>query len=398
MDRDIRIYFLFIGVPAILLTAAGLLMLVFGVSGLSEEIKSPGYEQQRERYERNVKGRMSSRVRSFRQDGKADFVWAAHDVPWLTNVSARVKYGCLDSPDGTAIGWARLEDGRVIGCRMPPFRYVNRQKVYFIGIGAVMVVLLFLTLSAGGWLLARATKRARGDLEIRNTFLDLISHELNTPLGSIVPLSSALAADSIRSDGRRREAIATISREAARMARMIDELLTVVRLRNGKIRYARERFCLSRVVEQAADLVRLRYPDCAIRTVCEEPVFAFADRDKTEQVAINLLENACRYAGEETIEVACRPAEAGHVWMTVADRGEALTNEQRRHLFERFYQVRTSDAEEGQGLGLGLNIVAGFVKGMGGSIKVVARPGGGSVFTVGLPRGENPEKEEAGHG
>ena len=313
MDRDIRIYFLFIGLPAILLTAAGLVMLVFGVSGLSEEIKSPGYEQQRERYERNVKSRMYNRVRSYRQDGKADFVWAAGDVPWGTNVSARVKYDCFAAPDGTTIGWARLEDGRVIGCRMPPFRYEDRRKAYFIGIGTVMVVLLFFTLFAGGWLLARAAKRAREDLEMRNSFLDLISHELNTPLGSILPLSSALAAGGIKNESRRREAIVTISRESARMARMIDELLTVVRLRNGKIRFACERFSLSEVVEEAADLVRLRYPDCAISATVDQPIFASADRDKTEQVVINLIENACRYAGDETIEVVCRSIETGRV-------------------------------------------------------------------------------------
>ena len=398
MDRDLRIYFLFVGLPAVLLTAAGLLTLVFGVSGLTEEIKSPGYEKQRERYERNVKKRMSNRVKAYAKDGKADFVWAAHEVPWGTNVSNRVKYGCFAAPDGTTIGWARLEDGRTIGCRMPPFSYVDRRKVYFIGIGTVMVVLLFLTLFAGGWLLARAAKRAREDLETRNSFLDLISHELNTPLGSIVPLSSALAADGIRNEGRRREAIATISREAARMARMINELLTVVRLRNGKVRYARERFSLTEVAEEAADLVRLRYPDCAICAVCDQPVVAFADRDKTMQVAINLIENACRYAGGETIEVTCRPAEAGRVQMTVLDRGAGLTEEQRRCLFDRFYQVRSADSEDGQGLGLGLNIVAGFVKGMGGTVKVEARPGGGSVFSVEFPAGEMPEKGDTDHG
>ena len=398
MDRDLRIYFLFVGLPAVLLTAAGLLTLVFGVSGLTEEIKSPGYEKQRERYEKNVKGRMPSRLKAYRQDGKADFVWAAHEVPWGTNVPDRVKYGCFAAPDGTTIGWARIEDGRVIGCRMPPFRYVDRRKAYFIGIGAVMVVLLFLTLFAGGWLLVRAAKRAREDLEMRNSFLDLISHELNTPLGSIVPLSSALAADGVKNEGRRREAIATISREAARMARMIDELLTVVRLRNGKIRYEQKRFNLSEVAEEAAELMRLRYPDCAIGVMCDQPVFAFADRDRMAQVAINLIENACRYAGEETIEVECRSVKAGRVQMTVADRGKGLSEEQRRCLFDRFYQVHPADTEDGPGLGLGLNIVAGFVKGMGGTVTVAARSGGGSVFTVEIPGGERSEKGGSDHG
>ena len=398
MDRDLRTFFLFIGLPAVLLTAAGLLTLVFGVSGLTAEMQSPGYEKQFERYEKSVKARMHGRVRSFARDGKADFIWRAGKVPWCTNISARIKYGCHVTTNQTTIGWARLEDGRIIGFRMPPFKYVDRRRLYLIATGAVMVVLLFCTLFAGGWLLARAARRAREDLMTKNSFLDVISHELNTPLGSIVPLASALASGAIRNEDHRREALDTVSRESARMARMISELLTVVRLRNGKVGYERKRFDLGEVAENSAALVRRRYPDCAIMVHCDRPVVAVADRDKTEQVAINLMENACRYAGCDTIEVNCGIAGDGRVQMTVADRGDIIPTEQMGRLFERFYQAPSAGGEPGQGLGLGLNIVSGFVKGMGGKVSVEARRGGGNVFTVVLPGGEVPDKEEVDHG
>ena len=384
MDRDLRFYFICIGIPAVSLTAAGLLALVFGVSGLKAGIRRPGYEKQLERYEQNVKSRMVRRARAFGRDRNADYVWQAGRAPWDTNAASRIKYGCYGATNETAIGWARLDDGRVIGYRMPPFKYRDRRDMYFMAAGAVMVVLLFFALFAGGWLLARAAKRAREDLDARNTFLDVISHELNTPLGSIVPLSSALAAGGIRSERRRMEALVTISRESARMARMIEELLTVVRLRNGKVAYAHERFALGETLENAAALVRARYQDCAIQTECDGGVFAFADRDKTEQVAINLIENACRYAGEDAIEVSCGAAGEGRVQIVVKDRGAGVPAAERERLFDRFYQSRAG-ASAGQGLGLGLNIVAGFARGMGGDVKVAARSGGGSVFTVELP-------------
>ena len=399
MDRDLRIFFLFIGLPAVLLTAAGLLTLLFGVSGLTAEMQSPGYAKQLERYERNIRGRMVTRLKTYRKSGITNGMWMADSAALGTNLPPRTKYGFLSAPDGKTVGWARIDDRTVLCSEEIPFRYVDRRKLYLIAIGTVMVVLLFFTLFAGSWLLMRAARRAREDLAIKNSFLDVISHELNTPLGSIVPLSSALAEGGIKSEGHRREALDTIRRESARMARMIAELLTVVRLRNGKIRYACEHFDLGEVAGHAAGLVRVRYQDCAIRVVCDEPVFIRNDRDKTEQVAINLMENACRYAGDEMIEVTCRRTADGRAQLTVADRGAVIPAVQRVHLFERFYQAPSSDgAASGQGIGLGLNIVAGFVKGMGGRVSVAARSGGGNVFTVVFPGDETPVRGEVGHG
>ena len=124
-----------------------------------------------------------------------------------------------------------------------------------------------------------------------------------------------------------------------------------------------------------------------------------ADRDKTEQVVINLIENACRYAGDETIEVGYQADGRRRVQITVADRGAGIPETERSRLFERFYQMAPDDPENGGcGLGLGLNIVAGSVRGMGGMVAVSERPGGGSVFTVELPGDDVPEKGKMDNG
>ena len=235
-------------------------------------------------------------------------------------------------------------------------------------------------------MLARRARRAREDLAVKNSFLDVISHELNTPLGSIVPLSSALAAGAIKDEKRRQTAISTISRESARMARMILELLTVVRLRNGKISFARDSFDVLEVAEHAASLVRANHSGCDIKVESEGCVLALADMDKTEQVLVNLLENACRYAAGDVVDVVCSRTADGCACVEVADRGPGLSPEDGKRIFERFYQVREGDCEGG--LGLGLNIVSGFVGGMGGTVSVRSREGGGSVFCVKLPGGE----------
>ena len=383
MDRDIRTYFLFIGLPAVLITAAGLAALLFGVSGIASEIKVLDIEKQQERYEQRIKNRMASRLKAYRKTGGADYVWKKDSLPWGTNIPTKVKYGVYGATNGAMIGWARFDEDTVIGCDMPPFRPDDPAALYLVVVGATMVALLFFILFTGGVLLARTAKRAREDLEVKNTFLDIVSHELNTPLGSIVPLSSALASGRIKDEARCAEAIATISHESERMARMIAELLTVVRLKNGKLSFDCRRIGLREVAERAVSLVRVRHPDCVIQVADGAPVFALADEDKTEQVIVNLVENACRYAGEDTVEVSCLGSAVGSACVEVADRGPGFSEEERKRIFERFYQ--TSPGEGSGGLGLGLNIVSGFVSGMGGTVSVRAREGGGSVFSVKLP-------------
>lgn len=396
MDREIRTYFLFIGLPAVLITAAGLFALVFGVSGIAKEIEASGEGRQRDRFERNVKNRMATKLKSYRKDGAADYLWSVDSLPWGTNVPPRTKYGVFVSTDGAAIGWAKVDGETVIGYRVPPFKPGSRTTLYLFAVGAAMVALLFFALAAGGMLLARAARRAREDLEVKNSFLDVVSHELNTPLGSIVPLSSALANGGIKDESRRRAAISVISHESARMARMVSELLTVVRLRNGKLNFAREKFDLRKIAERAASLVRVRYPGRAVATGAGEAVFAVADADKTEQVIANLLDNACRHAGEDAVSVSCSRTADGFACVEVSDRGPGVPEDARRRIFERFYQADPEPA--GAGLGLGLNIVSGFVGGMGGTVEVRPRSGGGSVFSVKLPGGGETERERCENG
>lgn len=384
MDKDIRTYILFIGLPAALITAAGLSLLVFGASGLASEMRSAERDVQFDRYERNLKARLATKARAYGRDGEAaDHVWSREAAAGDTNFSERVKYGWFRRADGAAVvGWVRLDDGTVIGYDTAPFRYEDNWTLYLFGTGVALILLLFFVLFAGGGRLVWSARKARRDLEVKDSFLDMISHELNTPLGSIVPLSSALASGVIKDPERRAAALATVKSESARMARMIGELLTAVRLRNGKISFARDRFDVREAVEAAVALVRERYRDCAIAVESGDSVFAVADRDKVEQVAINLIENACRYAGEKPIEVSCREC-GGSAVIEVMDRGVPIPRERMGRLFERFYQDGTHEGREG--LGLGLSIVSGFVRGMGGGVRAVPRSGGGNAFTVTLP-------------
>ena len=393
MDRDVRRYMMFVGAPAVAIAATGLFLLVFGAEGFTAEMRKSGRERQLARYEQNLSRRMANRLRAYAKDGKCDYWWEKGKAPIGTNVSGRVKYGWFANTNGAVVGWARLADGSVIGYDEKPFRYVDRSGMYLFGAWIVLVALLSFILCLQGWRFVWSARKARMDLELKDTFLDMVSHELNTPLGSIVPLSSALAAGTIRDERRRDEALQTVKRESARMARMIDELLTMVRLRNGKIAFARARCDLREAAAAAANLMRSRYPDAVILVEDGGPVVAVADRDRVEQVAINLIENACRYAPDGTIEVCCRERGGGWVALEVADHGAGIPDAMKSHIFERFCQGEGGTVH---GLGLGLAIVSGLVKGMGGKVAVRDRNGGGSLFVVELPVEDVESKTEAG--
>lgn len=381
MKGELKNFSVFIALPAVVLAVSFFAMLFFGTGGFSRELKSASVEDQLERYERNVKDRMARRARAYLRNGKCDYVWQARQVPWGTNVPERVKYGCYTAPDGSATGWARIGDDKVIGFDVEPFRAEEPFRIWAFGIGAVLMLALFLLLSYKGFMLASAAKRTREELEMKNSFLDVVSHELNTPLASIVPLSSALARGSIKDPVRIAHAQETVSRESARMARMIGALLEAVRLRNGRLMFVREPFDLREAAGDAADVVRTYHPGRKITVSAPGRIMAVGDFDKTVQIAVNFLDNACKYGGDGEIAVDCRASIGNRATLSVLDRGQGLPESELRNVFRRFHR---SENAVGGGLGLGLNVAEGLAAGMGGRVYAENRKGGGCTFTLEL--------------
>ena len=128
MDRDIRTYFMFVGLSAVLITAAGLALLVFGSSGLTSEVRRSRYDEQYGRYMDNLKSRLATRRKAYLNGGQADYVWPKGTAPLGTNVPDRLKYGWFPGTNSAVVGWARLDDGTVIGYDMKRFEYADRER------------------------------------------------------------------------------------------------------------------------------------------------------------------------------------------------------------------------------------------------------------------------------
>ena len=220
---------------------------------------------------------------------------------------------------------------------------------------------------------------------LRTALLTSIGHDLKTPLASILGAISALRSyGASYGEAAREDLLATAQEEAERLARFVDNLLDMTRLEAGALGPKREPVDIADVVGSALRRTSRLLADHQVTTdlPADLPLLR-ADFVLLEQVLVNLLENAARYApSATTVEIAGRAGSDAFV-LEVRDRGPGIPAEKAKRIFDRFY--RAPDAAPGKGVGLGLAVAKGFVEAMGGTIAAVDRPGGGTVFRLSFP-------------
>jgi two-component system OmpR family sensor kinase len=202
-------------------------------------------------------------------------------------------------------------------------------------------------------------------------FLGDASHELSTPLTSIRGYSELF-----RSGARDRpedlaRAMSRIEAEAARMTGLVEELLLLAELDEGRPLHP-ARVDLATIAADAVDDARLAAPDRTIELEAAAGLYVRGEENRLRQVAANLLSNACRHTPPGTpITVIAAPGV-----LEVADDGPGMDAERAARIFDRFY---------GDGSGLGLAIVASIVAAHGGTVRVTSAPGEGAKFRIELP-------------
>ncbi|HEX6790918.1 MAG TPA: PAS domain S-box protein [Candidatus Krumholzibacteria bacterium] len=222
----------------------------------------------------------------------------------------------------------------------------------------------------------------------KDEFLAVLSHELRNPLA---PISMAVTLMQRRAaaDPQEQELRNIIQRQTTQLARLLDDLLDVNRIRSGKVVLRRERMNLDGAVSTAVEAIRPQIDAKVQKLVVDvprEPVFVNADPARMAQVIANLLGNAVKYTdrgGNITLTVMQRD---GHAVLIVRDSGIGIRPEQMTHIFDMFAQVNpTLDRADG-GLGVGLSLTRSLVELHGGHIEVQSEgPGKGSQFIVSLP-------------
>jgi two-component system, OmpR family, phosphate regulon sensor histidine kinase PhoR len=215
----------------------------------------------------------------------------------------------------------------------------------------------------------------------RRDFIANVSHELRTPLTSIQGYTETLL-DSTTENGHVREFLEIVRKNAARMSRLTEDLLTLARVESGEQRFDVEPTTptelLDDAVESFREIARAQGIELTIEEAVATPVQA--DREAIHQVFSNLIENAIKYAPSGgRILVGARACERG-VEFFVRDFGPGIASEHLPRLFERFYRVDKARSRESGGTGLGLAIAKHIVLAHSGTIRAESELNHGSTF------------------
>jgi signal transduction histidine kinase len=260
----------------------------------------------------------------------------------------------------------------------------NRQIAIYIWTGVLVILLILLV----GVFAARAIGRQIRLNKMKNDFIATVSHELKTPLASMRVLVDTLLEGNIKDENQTEEYLRMTSKENERLSRMIDSFLTFSRMERNKKVFEIVPSNPAAIANDAAEAVRTKYSSHSCKfapDIAENLPQIQADHDAMVTVIVNLLDNACKYTGEQK-EVSLRVfGEKDCVCFAVSDNGIGIARRHISRIFDSFYQVDNSLARKAEGCGLGLSIVKFIVDSHKGKITVESKPGKGSTFTVRIP-------------
>jgi two-component system phosphate regulon sensor histidine kinase PhoR len=224
--------------------------------------------------------------------------------------------------------------------------------------------------------------------QARREFVANVSHELRTPLTAIKGYAETLLHGGLADEASAAEFVRVIDRHAERLRLLIEDLLDLAAVEQGRARLDLLPISAAEAAAQAVGVVRpaseARGQTLEVDVPADLPAIR-ADRDRLAQVLINLLDNAIKFTPEGgRIRIEAR-ADGDRLEIAVRDSGPGIPQEDLGRIFERFYRVeRSRDRREG-GTGLGLAIAKHLVQAMDGSIEATSAPGAGSTFRVTLP-------------
>lgn len=261
-----------------------------------------------------------------------------------------------------------------------PIERVYRVTGSAVGRGTALYVMVFKDQSE-----SRRIDRMRAD------FIANASHELRTPLASISGFVETLRGPARNDAAARDRFLQIMQNQTARMARLIDDLLSLSRLEMKSGIRAGVTVDLAPVVKAVVDSLRPLAAESVVaieNNIGDAPIIVPGDRDELTQVFENLLENACKYgqAGKRVVLSAAVGA-SGEATVTFRDFGPGIAEEHIPRITERFYRVDVESSRSQKGTGLGLSIVKHILTRHGGRLSVKSTLGEGAAFTVHLPSG-----------
>lgn len=223
----------------------------------------------------------------------------------------------------------------------------------------------------------------------RREFVSTVSHELRTPLTSMKMYTDMLGeGDAGELNDQQQRLVNNMKSTVDRLSRMVDDLNVVSMLEAGRFSLQTETFDIDELVLAAVEISEPNFAERGITVRTEHPdrpAFVDADRERVLQVMVNLLNNAAKYADEESEAVVSIFVDDTEVRVELADSGPGIEQNELETVFESFYRSESARISRVSGSGLGLSIARGFVEAQGGRIWAESTVGKGSTFIFTLP-------------
>lgn len=244
----------------------------------------------------------------------------------------------------------------------------------------------------------RLLAEERRAAEFREAFIDVISHELRTPITTILGLAQILARPGRTDDAEARVAMLDdIRGESERMHRMVEDLLVLSRVERGRLEVDAEPLQPRRILERIVATAATELPSLTVRLDAPRDLpVVIGELTYVEQIMRNLLGNAAKYTPTgTTVVVSARPS-GDEVTFRVTDDGPGIPEASRAYLFDLFYRDPTS-ARTVSGSGIGLFVCSSLVEAMGGRIWFADAPGGGAEFGFTLRAAQIDDADHPGN-
>ncbi len=226
--------------------------------------------------------------------------------------------------------------------------------------------------------------------KIKSEFVSNVSHELRTPLTSIAGYSKLMLAKKLGPiTDQQMQSLKIVVEESDRLTRLINDVLNLSKLEQGKVRYKLEQLNLTEVIEQTIDSMKMNAKEKNINLVFEKPkklTKVKASFDLMKQALVNLVSNAIKFSKEKGIVRIIVKERKDWVDVSVKDNGIGISEENRKKIFNKFYQVDSSMTKSEGGTGLGLVIFKKIIDIHNGRIKLDSKVNQGTTFTFSLPK------------
>ncbi len=255
----------------------------------------------------------------------------------------------------------------------------------FLYISILLLAIFIVAIISGGILLTRLTLANMKDARQKTSFVSSVSHELKTPLTSIRMYAELLLSKRVKNEDKIQTYLSTIVNESSRLTRLINNILDFGKLEHGNKKYHLEIFEFDRFLEQIIKThnIRIESQGLEIKTLIKKENYKIkTDKDALEQVILNLLDNALKYAGKGKFIKFVLKKEGSSIIFKICDDGPGIPKEQQAKIFEKFHRIDNSLTSQQPGSGLGLSIAQQIIIDLGGKLYFKPVSPNGSCFII----------------